>query len=498
MAETRRNSHMKRPGRIFLAAALALGLSAGTVFLSGMPVYAAAADTNTDSTTKGVSAILCGDLGIASSVDSAQTLSSGATGTIQFTPVGIPSTSTDTEGNATTTYSYSGTLAGAYKTVTSADNDFYRVSVKNLYGVQLTVTVCGTDLNAVQTFTVDTASTGSSTIKLASNATYYIIVSCSNNSGTLDTGKALVTLEALTDNAGDSVPEATPMEVSTTYHGAFEIAGDTDCFSLVVPEEKSFYELTLWGVTANSADAVIKDINGEILESISVQKGDRSFVDIALEKGQTYYIVIGDDDSTEGEYNFRFDQLKDGVGDTQASAKSIKVDATAKSGKLQTSLDEDVFSFYTGQRTVLQVKVKNQSTDQEITAYVSDADGTIVSYETTEDPGHTIIFDLTELDKKSRYYIHVTGTGTAKYTVLVKTVTRSITYKLKGGKLPKGYIKKYTVSKKTTLPTPTKKGYVFKGWYTDSYYYGDRIKSISASETEPVTLYAKWAKVKKK
>ena len=41
----------------------------------------------------------------------------------------------------------------------------------------------------------------------------------------------------------------------------------------------------------------------------------------------------------------------------------------------------------------------------------------------------------------------------------------------------------------TTLPIPTKDGYIFKGWYMDKEYLTEEIKEIS----DTITLYAKWA-----
>lgn len=94
--------------------------------------------------------------------------------------------------------------------------------------------------------------------------------------------------------------------------------------------------------------------------------------------------------------------------------------------------------------------------------------------------------------------------GTATITVKIKngkaktdkckvTVGYPITYKLKNGKNnsknPKFYYKE-----KISLKSPTRKGYLFKGWYSDSKYK-KKIKAISAKTTGKITLYAKWEKV---
>ncbi len=47
----------------------------------------------------------------------------------------------------------------------------------------------------------------------------------------------------------------------------------------------------------------------------------------------------------------------------------------------------------------------------------------------------------------------------------------------------------------TNLETIAKEGYVFDGWYKEADYSGVMVESISTSETEDITLYAKWTQV---
>lgn len=48
--------------------------------------------------------------------------------------------------------------------------------------------------------------------------------------------------------------------------------------------------------------------------------------------------------------------------------------------------------------------------------------------------------------------------------------------------------------KSVTLHNPTRKGYLFRGWYTD-ISYENRVTSLEAKGASKVTLYAKWSKV---
>lgn len=72
-----------------------------------------------------------------------------------------------------------------------------------------------------------------------------------------------------------------------------------------------------------------------------------------------------------------------------------------------------------------------------------------------------------------------------------------ITYKLNKGKNNKKNPKTYTSAKKVVLKKPTRKGYAFKGWYTDRKCT-KKITSIKKGSKKNYTVYAKWSKIKVK
>ena len=70
----------------------------------------------------------------------------------------------------------------------------------------------------------------------------------------------------------------------------------------------------------------------------------------------------------------------------------------------------------------------------------------------------------------------------------------SITYELNEGELPEGVSNpaEYTVESAVTLPTPTKNGFEFVGWYDKEGDDGKLVEKIANGSTGNITLYAKW------
>jgi uncharacterized repeat protein (TIGR02543 family) len=87
----------------------------------------------------------------------------------------------------------------------------------------------------------------------------------------------------------------------------------------------------------------------------------------------------------------------------------------------------------------------------------------------------------------------ITATSNGKSAQCRVTVPYSIKYVLNGGKNHTKNPKEYA-NKKITLRKPTKKRYLFKGWYTDKKL-SKKITSISKTAKKDYTVYAKWQKV---
>ena len=93
--------------------------------------------------------------------------------------------------------------------------------------------------------------------------------------------------------------------------------------------------------------------------------------------------------------------------------------------------------------------------------------------------------------------ITATSSNGKKATCKV-TVPYTITYKLNGGTNNKNNPATYTAATSTiTLKNPTKKGYTFVGWYSDSSFK-TKVTQIEKGSTGNRTLYAKWTYTKYK
>ena len=86
-----------------------------------------------------------------------------------------------------------------------------------------------------------------------------------------------------------------------------------------------------------------------------------------------------------------------------------------------------------------------------------------------------------------------TGTTITLYAIWEKAAEYKITYKLNKGKNSTSNPKTYTGETEIRLKKPTRSGYHFVGWYTDSKYK-QKIDVIEKGSKGGITLYAKWIK----
>ena len=106
---------------------------------------------------------------------------------------------------------------------------------------------------------------------------------------------------------------------------------------------------------------------------------------------------------------------------------------------------------------------------------------------TKKDTGHTYTFTGWSPEPSE-----VTGnvTYTAQFSDSLNTY--NITYNLNNGTNASGNPSRYTYGTAVTLADPTRTGYTFGGWFTNSGFSGDAVTKIPADATGDKTFYAKW------
>ena len=108
---------------------------------------------------------------------------------------------------------------------------------------------------------------------------------------------------------------------------------------------------------------------------------------------------------------------------------------------------------------------------------------------------HKIFLGWTTEENSKDYIYEIPEDTTGDITLYAqfKDITHSIVYNLNGGRLPKGAPFKYVEGDGLELVTPTKEGYTFLGWSTetDSNIY---ISEINKDARGEIKLYANWKK----
>ena len=103
---------------------------------------------------------------------------------------------------------------------------------------------------------------------------------------------------------------------------------------------------------------------------------------------------------------------------------------------------------------------------------------------------------IAAVDKNGKVKALQNGTATIKATAKDGSgvsASCKITYKLGKGK-NNDQNPEYYYNQKVNLKAVSKKGYAFKGWYTDSKYT-KKITTIAKNSKKNITVYAKWEKV---
>lgn len=219
------------------------------------------------------------------------------------------------------------------------------------------------------------------------------------------------------------------------------------------------------------------------------------YSDGKLEK--TYVIPYADADTAKvpealrGKTGYIFKEWntkEDGTGETYKPGDSIK--------KLLETADMAKQAQETGERTEAGEEIKPEKDVMQEENDVAQTDS--ASWEEKTDKAEMQISD-TENDGTSpdistdKAIAAGDTTAITLYAIWEKASEYKITYKLNKGKNNTANPKTYTSEDEIKFKKPTRSGYHFVGWYTDSKYK-NQISVIEKGSEGSLTLYAKWTK----
>lgn len=219
------------------------------------------------------------------------------------------------------------------------------------------------------------------------------------------------------------------------------------------------------------------------------------YSDGKLEK--TYVIPYADADTAKvpealkGKTGYIFKEWntkEDGTGETYKPGDSIK--------KLLETADMSKQAQETSERTEVGEEIKPEKDVMQEENDVAQTDS--ASWEEKTDKAEMQISD-TENDGTSpdistdKAIAAGDTTAITLYAIWEKASEYKITYKLNKGKNNTANPKTYTSEDEIKFKKPTRSGYHFVGWYTDSKYK-NQISVIEKGSEGSLTLYAKWTK----
>ncbi len=281
-----------------------------------------------------------------------------------------------------------------------------------------------------------------------------------------------VTLDLNYDGAAE------PTKITVTYDGTYS--------ALTTPERVG-YDFLGWFTAQTGGEQVTAD------SKVSITAPQTLYAH--WKEGAATYTVKhyqqNTEDITDNKYTeFESETLSGITGQqTEAKAKTYTGFAPAKEFK-QSAIASDsstVISIYYDRLTYTVTWMNGDTKlNDETLRY-----GAMPNYKgdtpTKKGTGHTYTFTGWSPEPSE-----VTGnvTYTAQFSDSLNTY--NITYNLNNGTNASGNPSSYTYGTAVTLAAPTRTGYTFGGWFTNSDFSGTAVTEIPADATGDKTFYAKW------
>lgn len=248
--------------------------------------------------------------------------------------------------------------------------------------------------------------------------------------------------------------------------------------------------------------------NGMEAPSVDIEKPDQSEQEVtdAGQAADGYTMQLYSDGKLEKSYVISYADVETAKAPAALNGKSgyifkewnTKEDGTGDVYKPGDSIKKLLMSVNTEVQTQTENAIdihQAAATEEKISAEVSSETETTENSDNIEDaPNTEQPADLEELEGTSSNISATENKNTVTlYAIWEKASVYKITYKLNKGKNNSANPKTYTVEDEIKLKNPTRSGYHFVGWYTDSKYK-KKITEIEKGTKGTLTLYAKWIK----
>lgn len=322
-----------------------------------------------------------------------------------------------------------------------------------------------------------------------------------SGSGMAATGDSIVTSGGSVDTSGSGVVSDAAivtgpvMNVLSGISYDFEIGKDGApiAFSFMTSSRSNvFHQTKIITKKASGFTVSLFDASKKFLRYQTGIGGNQTWRQkLAVKK--VYYLVISGAPSERG--SLLLSEILDDYGDTFSTASSISLN---RSYTVETEFegDVDVLAF-TASKAVATYSILLGNVSGNGGEYaIYDKNGKqYYQYKGTVGAKGTKI--TPKLTPGARYYIQFTSSQTGRrilVTVSGKLQRYAVTYQLNGGKNAKGNPTSYiSTAGKMSLKNPSRKGYVFCGWYMDSKFK-KRSYNLYGSFKRNIRLYAKWKK----
>ena len=397
-----------------------------------------------------------------------------------------------------------GSILQMYAINTTNNDSYYDINIKNVSCENLNYMIFNNfgvaiDEESGGAGNVNISKSVSSTIKLNRNSTYYIVLYTNNGESLELPSKSIINVKEIIDGEGDSFNNSKSIELDKSYNLKIDGYNDVDYLKFNTKNSPAFYNLYCNSNIINSSKCIIYDSNKEKVDEFEMQYNTGKYTMMYLKENSTYYLEFSSENAPNentgyGNYNIKIDVIDDDYSGNSIFSKDIKYNTTYQ-GKIDAAQDVDFVKFNSNNNTTFVLHMINYSTVNNIKIELYDFNGQEV-FSNDVFPGFNgdiIIKD--NLQKNATYFMSFSGEGVASYNFNLSQMKYNINYVLNGGINNSSNPKTYDIDTKFTLKNPTREGYTFSGWYTNTNYTGNKITNTSALKGN-VSLYAKWTKSK--